>query len=89
MNDTTANTTLENKTASDVEILKEAVHALPVEYRQEILELVYKIESSRARSARIANLAQNAICELRLQTKYMQFDLEATQRERDHFAEQI
>ena len=41
------------------------------------------------RRRRILNLVQEALSQLRLDMKYLIFDLEATRRERDEYREQL
>lgn len=82
----TTTTSLASRVTSDLDALKKATDSLPVASRQKILDLIYKVENRNARNSRILSIAQSAICDLRLQFKYLQFDLDATRRERDHFA---
>jgi hypothetical protein len=46
------------------------------------------VESTRRRR-RILNLVQDALSQLRLDMKYLLFDLEATRRERDDYRRQL
>ena len=63
------------------------IAALPIEQQLE-LEVTYNqvVESVRRRR-RILALVQEALSQLRLDIKYMMFDLEMTRRERDELRE--
>jgi hypothetical protein len=65
--------------------LTHAVHALPAEYRFAIEPLLNRVVDSNRRRRRILLLVQDALNQLRLDMKYLAFDLEATRRERDEF----
>jgi hypothetical protein len=67
----------------DVADLAAAVAALPGEYRSRLETLMYRVVDSTKRRRRILNLVQEALSQLRLDMKYLVFDLEATRRERD------
>lgn len=67
----------------DVADLANAVAALPAEQRSRIEPLMFRVVDSTRRRRRILNLVQEALSQLRLDMKYLVFDLEATRRERD------
>lgn len=67
----------------DVADLAAAVATLPPEYRSRLEALTYRVVESTKRRRRILNLVQEALSQLRLDMKYLVFDLEATRRERD------
>ena len=67
----------------DVADLAAAVKNLPAEQRSQIEPLMYRVVDSTRRRRRILNLVQEALSQLRLDMKYLVFDLEATRRERD------
>lgn len=67
----------------DVADLAAAVSNLPAEYRTRMETLMYRVVDSTKRRRRILNLVQEALSQLRLDMKYLVFDLEATRRERD------
>jgi len=67
----------------DVSDLVEAIAALPAEHRPRLEPLVSRVIDSTKRRRRILNLVQEALSQLRLDMKYLVFDLEATRRERD------
>jgi hypothetical protein len=65
--------------------LAEAIQTLPIEYRQTIDPFLSRVVDSNRRRRRILLLVQDALSQLRLDMKYLAFDLEATRRERDAF----
>ena len=67
----------------DVSDLVGAIAALPAEHRTRLDPLVSRVIDSTKRRRRILNLVQEALSQLRLDMKYLVFDLEATRRERD------
>jgi len=67
----------------DVAELASAVANLPAEYRSRLETLMFRVVDSTKRRRRILNLVQEALSQLRLDMKYLVFDLEATRRERD------
>ena len=69
--------------------LAEAVHSLSIEHRQAIEPFLNQVIDSNRRRRRILILVQDALCQLRLDMKYLAFDLEATRRERDEFRRKL
>ena len=67
----------------DVADLAAAVASLPPEHRAKLEALMFRVVDSTKRRRRILNLVQEALAQLRLDMKYLVFDLEATRRERD------
>src|SRR6056297_3021027 len=63
--------------------MMQAVEALPEAYRQSLQPAVDRVVECSTRRRRILNLVQEALSQLRLDMKYLIFDLEATRRERD------
>jgi hypothetical protein len=69
--------------------LVDAVHALPSEYRHPIEPFLSRVVDSNRRRRRILLLVQDALSQLRLDMKYLAFDLEATRRERDECRQRL
>jgi hypothetical protein len=69
--------------------LAEVVHALPAEYRRTIEPFLNRVIDSNRRRRRILVLVQDALSQLRLDMKYLAFDLEATRRERDEYRRKL
>ncbi len=74
---------------SDLAELQSAVDALPDAYRQRLMPLVQRVIEGTQRRRRILGLVQDALGQLRLDLKYLMFDLEATRRERDEYRRQV
>lgn len=73
----------------DVQQLAASIDALPDEYRATLTPVVARVLQSTKRRRRILNLVQEAIGQLRLDMKYLVFDLEATRRERDEYRRRL
>jgi hypothetical protein len=74
---------------SDLQHLVAAIAALPSEHAAELQPLLDRVVESTGRRRRILTLVQDALGQLRLDMKYLMFDLEATRRERDSYREQV
>ena len=68
---------------SDIIELEAVVAKLPAEVRDSLAPLMERITESTFRRRRILMLIQETLGQLRLDMKYLVFDLEATRRERD------
>ena len=66
-----------------------AVAALPAPHREQLEPALMRVAASTKRRRRILSLVQDALSQLRLDMKYLMFDLEATRRERDTYREQL
>lgn len=68
-----------------VELLEliQVIDTLPAEYRDSLQPALGRVVECSTRRRRILNLVQEALSQLRLDMKYLVFDLEATRRERD------
>ena len=73
----------------DVAELAAAIAALPADARTKLEPLMFRVVDSTKRRRRILNLVQEALSQLRLDMKYLVFDLEATRRERDALRQEI
>ena len=70
---------------ADLQKLSVAVSTLPEQYATQLAPLVDAAIESTKRRRRILTLVQDALSQLRLDMKYLMFDLEATRRERDDY----
>ncbi len=59
------------------------IQSLPENHRQEILHAYGQVVDCVRRRRRILGLVQEALSQLRLDIKYLMFDLEMTRKERD------
>lgn len=70
---------------ADIVDLTNMVAALPAEFRTRVEPVLARVVDSTKRRRRILALVQDALSQLRLDMKYLVFDLEATRRERDDY----
>jgi len=75
--------------SKDFSDLGSAVAALPTEYRSQLEPLLERVVENSTRRRRILSLVQDALGQLRLDMKYLMFDLEATRRERDEYRQKL
>ncbi len=69
--------------------LRTAIESLPADQRTRIEPILLRVVESSRRRRRIMNLVQDALSQLRLDMKYLLFDLEATRRERDDYRRKL
>ncbi len=81
---TKSNTTTE-QLPLDLNDLISAVQGLPQEYQDQLTQPMNRVVEYTRRRRRILNLIQEALSQLRMDMKYLMFDLEATRRERDSY----
>ena len=74
---------------ADITDLAAVISRLPENHRQQLEVAVGRVVESTKRRRRILTLVQEALGQLRLDMKYLMFDLEATRRERDEFRRQL
>jgi hypothetical protein len=70
---------------ADLLRLATSIRALPDEYSRDLVPALERVVESTKRRRRILTLVQDALSQLRLDMKYLMFDLEATRRERDEY----
>lgn len=70
---------------ADLLRLADSIQALPDEYSRQLIPALERVVESTKRRRRILTLVQDALSQLRLDMKYLMFDLEATRRERDEY----
>lgn len=69
----------------DLNFLMDQIQCLPEQYREQLLPSAHRVAEFTKRRRKILNLIQEALSQLRLDMKYLVFDLEATRRERDQY----
>jgi hypothetical protein len=74
---------------ADLQQLAAAIYDLPAPFARDLAPLVARVTESTKRRRRILTLVQDALGQLRLDMKYLMFDLEATRRERDEYLAQL
>jgi hypothetical protein len=78
-----------NDIPSELLDLQRVIEALPPAQRLTIQPAFQRVVESTNRRRKILQLVQDSIGQLRLDMKYLVFDLEATRRERDSYQKQI
>ena len=68
--------------------LVEAITALPDQSRREIQPILDRVIQNSKRRRAILLVVQDSLGQLRVDMKYLMFDLEATRRERDEYRRQ-
>jgi hypothetical protein len=82
---TARRTAAEEETELPLELveLSDLIASLPQTHRDHLEPALFRVIDSTRRRRRILTLVQEALSQLRLDMKYLMFDLEATRRERD------
>jgi hypothetical protein len=73
----------------DVADLAVLIGELPLEHRHRLEPVYQRVVDSTRRRQRVLALVQEALSQLRLDMKYLLFDLEATRRERNRYRESL
>src|SRR3954471_12559760 len=74
---------------SELVDLRTQIEQLPFHVRQRLLPLCERLRHYTQLHSRLLRIAQEAVDQLQLDVKYLQFDLEATRRERDEFLREL
>ena len=77
------------ETAPDLVVLKTVIDTLPPEFQLSISGAFKQLNDSLNRKRRIMGMVQSALGQLRLDMKYLVFDLEATRQERDELKKRL
>ena len=85
MNESRSLTEAANQLPHDLVSLTAVVSTLPLEQRRILEPMLLRVTESTRRRRRILAMVQDALSQLRLDMKYLMFDLEATRRERDAY----
>ena len=80
---------INDETPVELQELARAIESLPARYRDAVAPALQRVVDCSTRRRRILNLVQEALSQLRLDMKYLIFDLEATRRERDQYKAQL
>lgn len=78
-----------NDIPSELVDLQKVIDSLPNDQRLLVQPVFQRVVESTNRRRKILQLVQESIGQLRLDMKYLVFDLEATRRERDNFQRQL
>lgn len=79
----------ENDLPRELVDLAKVIAALPEEYQSDLEPVYSRVVDSVKRRRRILALVQEALAQLRLDIKYLMFDLEVTRKERDELRERL
>ena len=79
----------EEELPADFLELGRLLERLPPSDREKIEPMYTRVLESTRRRRRILTLVQDALSQLRLDMKYLMFDLEATRRERDEYRRKL
>ena len=71
----------------DLVDLHNHLESLPMPWREKLLPLCERVGHFSRLQAKLVQIAQDAVDQLQLDTKYLMYDLETTRRERDEFKE--
>ncbi len=82
---TTTSNSLQTPLPADLTNLIHELEDLPAEHRARLQEPLARVIEYTQRRRRILDLIQESLSQLRLDMKYLVFDLEATRRERDAY----
>lgn len=74
---------------ADLVELAAKIADLPENLRPSIQQALTRVIDSTKRRRRILTLVQDALGQLRLDMKYLMFDLESTRRERDEYRRKV
>ena len=75
------------ETHVDLKVLTQVIDTLPPELQVGLQGPLIQLNNVLNRKVKILKLVQSALGQLRLDMKYLVFDLEATRRERDEYKE--
>ncbi|MEE8450523.1 MAG: transcriptional regulator [Thermoguttaceae bacterium] len=78
-----------NEVPKELLDLAAVIGKLPTEHLDKVEPVLGKVVESTKRRRKILSLVQDALSQLRLDMKYLAFDLEATRRERDDYRRQL
>lgn len=78
-----------NSLPAEMQELARLVDSISGPEKRAISEAYERVAESILRRRRILNLVQEALSQLRLDVKYLMFDLETTRRERDQLQSQL
>jgi len=74
---------------ADISSLVMVIQTMPSEVQLALAPALVQVNNTLVRKKKILKLVQDALSQLRLDMKYLIFDLEATRRERDGLKEEL
>ena len=79
----------QDQVPTEMQDLAKQIEQLPFHLRQRLLPLCERMMHYTRLHSRLLRIAQDAVDQLQLDGKYLQFDLEATRRERDQLLHEL
>ncbi len=73
------------ETHTDLKVLTQAINTLQPEIQTALQRPLIKLNNLLNHKVKVLKLVQNALGQLRVDVKYLMFDLEATRQERDDY----
>lgn len=89
MNQSRIPNTVDEELPRELVELGKRIALLPVAQQRDLENFYNQVVDSVRRRRRILGLVQEALAQLRLDIKYLMFDLEVTRRERDALRQQL
>lgn len=74
---------------AEIAELADAIRQVPESHREHLTPVLARVIEGLLRRRQVLTLVQEALGQLRLDMKYLIFDLEATRRERDDYRRQL
>jgi len=79
----------QKETHADLKVLTQVINTLPLEMQTALQGPVIQLNNMLNRKVKTLGLIKDALGQLRVDMKYLVFDLEATRRERDEYKQQL
>lgn len=73
----------------EIQLLIDTINTLPMDWRRQFGAALKALDQRETRRKRVMAMIQGALSTLRLDLKYLMFDLEATRHERDQYKAQL
>jgi hypothetical protein len=77
------------ETHPDLKVLVSLIETLPSEIQTTLRGAVNQLNTSLIRKRRVLSMVQDALGQIRVDMKYLMFDVEATRRERDELKRRL
>lgn len=78
-----------SKSLPEIQLLMDTINTLPLDWRRQFGPALKAIDQRNIRRQRVMTIIQGVLTQLRLDMKYLMFDLEATRQERDGYKTQL
>ena len=78
-----------SKPLPEIQLLMDTINTLPLDWRRQFGPALKAIDKRNIGRQRVMTIIQGVLTQLRLDMKYLMFDLEATRQERDDYKTQL